>query len=45
MCFDKSYYAFDELDKNKTVSGHKDGKGDMIICIDTSGSMKGVNNL
>lgn len=43
MCFDKSYYAFDELDKNKTVSGHKDGKGDMIICIDTSGSMKGVN--
>ncbi|MBW5393112.1 VWA domain-containing protein, partial [Brachyspira pilosicoli] len=43
MCFDKSYYAFDELDKNKTASGYKDGKGDMIICIDTSGSMKGVN--
>ncbi|WP_297276462.1 VWA domain-containing protein [uncultured Brachyspira sp.] len=43
MCFDKSAYVFNEIEKNKTMASHKEGKGDMIICIDTSGSMKGIN--
>lgn len=43
MCFDKSAYVFNEIEKNKSYAGYKEGKGDMIICIDTSGSMKGVN--
>ena len=43
MCFDKSAYVFNENEFDKVKSGYKEGKGDMIICIDTSGSMKGTN--
>lgn len=43
MCFDKSAYVFND-DREYTVrAGYRDGRGDMIICIDTSGSMKGIN--
>ena len=43
MCFDKSAYVFNDNEMDKVKAGYKDGKGDMIICIDTSGSMKGIN--
>ncbi|WP_295163304.1 VWA domain-containing protein [uncultured Brachyspira sp.] len=43
MCFDKKAYAFNENEFNRIKAGYKEGKGDMIICIDTSGSMKGIN--
>ena len=43
MCFDKDSYIFDEKEKQKIKAGYIDGKGPVIICIDTSGSMKGIN--
>ena len=43
MCFDKNSYIFDERETRKTQSGYIDGRGPVIICIDTSGSMKGIN--
>ena len=43
MCFDKSAYVFNEHDFDIVKAGYKEGKGDMIICIDTSGSMKGTS--
>ncbi|WP_300711080.1 VWA domain-containing protein [uncultured Brachyspira sp.] len=43
MCFDKSAYVFNNDIENIVKAGHREGKGDMIICIDTSGSMKGIN--
>ena len=43
MCFDKDSYIFNEKEKQKIKSGYIDGKGPVIICIDTSGSMKGIN--
>nr|WP_240516464.1 VWA domain-containing protein [Brachyspira sp. G79] len=43
MCFDKSAYVFNENDFDIVKAGYKEGKGDMIICIDTSGSMKGTS--
>ena len=42
MCFDKSAYVFNEIEKNNSYAVYKVGKGDMIICIDTSGSKKCV---
>lgn len=43
MCFDKNSYIFDERETQKIQSGYIDGRGPVIICIDTSGSMKGIN--
>ena len=43
MCFDKDSYIFDEKEKQKIKAGYIDGRGPVIICIDTSGSMKGIN--
>lgn len=43
MCFDKSAYVFNDERDNIVKAGYREGKGDMIICIDTSGSMKGIN--
>ena len=43
MCFDKDSYIFDEKEKQKIKAGYIEGKGPVIICIDTSGSMKGIN--
>lgn len=43
MCFDKNSYIFDERETRKIQSGYIDGRGPVIICIDTSGSMKGIN--
>ncbi|OEJ14238.1 VWA domain-containing protein [Brachyspira hampsonii] len=43
MCFDKSAYVFNDDMEHLVRAGYKEGKGDMIICIDTSGSMKGIN--
>lgn len=43
MCFDKNSYIFNEKETEKIKAGYIDGKGSMIICIDTSGSMKGIN--
>ncbi|WP_295158452.1 VWA domain-containing protein [uncultured Brachyspira sp.] len=43
MCFDKSAYVFNNDIENIVKAGHRERKGDMIICIDTSGSMKGIN--
>ena len=43
MCFDKSSYVFDENKEHISRAGYKEGKGDVVICIDTSGSMKGIN--
>lgn len=43
MCFDKSAYVFNNNIECIVRAGYKDGRGDMIICIDTSGSMKGIN--
>ncbi|MEI0538882.1 VWA domain-containing protein [Brachyspira pulli] len=43
MCFDKSAYVFNENEQSMVRTGYKDGKGDIIICIDTSGSMKGIS--
>ncbi|KLI33423.1 von Willebrand factor A [Brachyspira hyodysenteriae] len=43
MCFDKSAYVFNDERDNIVKAGYREGRGDMIICIDTSGSMKGIN--
>ncbi|ASJ22696.1 VWA domain-containing protein [Brachyspira hampsonii] len=43
MCFDKSAYVFNDDMDYIVRAGYREGKGDMIICIDTSGSMKGIN--
>ena len=43
MCFDKDSYIFNEKEKQKIKAGYIDGRGPVIICIDTSGSMKGIN--
>lgn len=43
MCFDKNSYIFDERETRKIQSGYIDERGPVIICIDTSGSMKGIN--
>lgn len=42
MCFDKSVYIFNNKDMKRDISyREKSGLGPVIICIDTSGSMKG----
>lgn len=43
MCFDKNDYIFNKKEIQKIKAGYIDGRGPVIICIDTSGSMKGIN--
>lgn len=43
MCFDRDSYIFNEKEIQKIKAGYIDGGGPVIICIDTSGSMKGIN--